>query len=227
MKKLIFLLGIVFGMVHFYMPIEARQMIDVPERVRKDVSISYKEEHLNGTVFVVRQDWDHVSGVVQKTWMVDGKAVSQDAYQKAYQKAEKQQNMKERQHKERIEIQQYERRQHIAALGSLRLLELAVADIESTLKRLDDKHLQPFFQFADNSIASQSILDQLNDEMLPKARKILRSSSASDAQSIHELLAFLEPMNQKLADFFYNSVEQGIKNADDPKVLKHWLSVVA
>ncbi len=197
-----------------------------PERIRKDLSISYKEEHLNGTVLVQRQDWDHVSGQRKQTWMVDGKQVDKEVYEKAYHKAEKQQRIKERQYQERIEIERHERVQHIAVMGSLRLLELSVVDIELALKKLDDKSLRPFLQFADNSIASQELLDQLQDEWLPQARKVLRSSSAGDIQAINELLVSLEPMPYKLSEFFYSSVEYGIKNADDPKLLKKWLSVV-
>ena len=198
-----------------------------PERIREDISISYKKEHLNGTVFVQRQDWNRVSGQRKETFMVDGREVDKEVHEKLYHKAEKQQRIKEHQYQARIEIEHLERVQHIAAVGSLRLLELAVSDIELTLKKLDDKSLKPFFQFADNSIASQELLDQLQDEWLPQARKLLRSTSAGDLQTINELLASLEPMPHKLSEFFYTSVEYGIKNADDPKLLKKWLSVVA
>jgi len=198
-----------------------------PERVRKDISVSYKEERLNGTVFGYRQECDHVTSVCKPIWLVDNKPVSKEEYEKKYRKAEKQQRIKERHYQEHIERERHERVQYIAAMGSLRLLELAVADIESTLKKLDDKSLQPFLRFANNSISSQDILNQLQDEWLPKARKLLRSSSVTDAAAVNELLVSLEPMPDRLSTFFYDSVENGIKNADDPKLLKKWLAVVA
>jgi len=225
-RNTLFLIFMGFILVAISLSVQANHD-SPPERMHKDISITYKEEHLNSTIFVYRQDWDHVTGARKQTWMLNGKEVDKETYEKAYHKAEKQQRIKERQYQERIEVERHERVQHIAAMGSLRLLELAVADIELTLKKLDDKSLQPFFQFADNAIASQELLDKLQDEWLPQARKLLRSSSAGDVQTINELLASLEPMPNKLSEFFYASVEYGIKNADDSKLLKKWLSVVA
>jgi len=208
--------------------LSARPSVDAPPaRVYKDLSVSYKEEHLNGTTFVHRQDWDRVTGVRKDVWLVDGKQVDKEVYDRMYHKAEKQQRMKEQQYQEWIEVERHERVQHIAVLGSLKLLELAVSNIETTLKKIDDKSLEPFFQFADSSISSQKLLDQLQDELLPQARKVLRSSSAQDLSTINQLLTSLEPLPNQLSDFFYSSVEYAIKNADDPKLLKKWLSVVA
>lgn len=198
-----------------------------PMRSRKDLSVSYTEERVNGDTFVHRQDWDHVTGERTNRWLVNGKEVDQETYTKLLRKAEKEHLFKEQSYYERIKSERHERTQQIAALGALRLLDMAVTEIESTLKKFDDKSLKPYFTFGQQSIPSQEILDRLQDELLPQARKLARAATPRDLTSINQLIAELDGLSYKLSDFFLGSIEHAIKQADDPQLLKKWLSLVA
>ena len=103
---------------------------------------------------------------------------------------------------------------------------MTVADIESTLKKFDDKSLKPYFAFGQQSIQSQEVLDKLNDELLPQARKLTRAATAQDLTSINQLVAQLDGFSDKLSTFFLDSIEHAIKRADDPQLLKKWLGLV-
>ena len=199
----------------------------LPIRSKKDISVSYTEEKLNGDTFVHRQDWDHVTGLRKNIWLINGKEVDEEQYKKMLYKAEKQHIKKERSYYEQRQSSRHERVQQIAMIGSLALLERVVADVESILKKCDDTSLKPYFQFSQKNGISQDILDRLQDELLPQARKCVRTGVQQDLALIHQLYAELETMPDKLDDFFLCSIEHAIKHADNVQLLKKWLTLVS
>lgn len=201
---------------------------DMPAKKEvSDISAREKRQKINGLVFEYREDKNNITGEHHKIWKVNGRKVDRQEYFNLYEKARSDYKSKRRNYKEYIESEKESRIKRVATMGSLRLLELTVADLESRLKSIDDKDLKPFYQFAQNSIASQETLNALQDDWLPKARKALRSQGPDTLKEVKSLLASVDGLSDKLQDFYVASVEQGVNRGDSPSALKRWLSVVA
>jgi len=228
----VFMIGVISGLLEARSP-EPMAAPQPPERT--DVSVREKKVQLNGITFEYRSAENNVTREHDEIWKVNGQQVAKEEYHKAYRAAQEAYKASKRAYKEykrsekarrvqQISQEKANRIQHINAVGSLRLLELAVADIESAIKKIDNTHLKPFYQFAQNSIVSQEALNNVQDKWLPQARKLIESSS-QDMRAIHDLLALVEGMPEKLSDFYLASLEYGVERENNPEALKSWLAM--
>lgn len=188
------------------------------------VSIYYKKEVINGTVFVFREDT--TNGNMKQTWHIDNHTVDYQEYLDGILQAEKEESKKERE-LALVRREKEHRFQQEAVAGLYKkLLRAAVLDVEQIITKINDERLTSFVLFAQDTISRQ-LFDQLTQHTMPKAQHLLKDSKSSfDVQECINLCEQLQAAGPRLEELFQSTVRNAIASCDDTKMLKDLLTIV-
>ncbi len=188
-------------------------------------SMSYTvEENICGTLF--KQHTAIAAGQRLAQYYVDGRATDRDTFENALLDAEKEELRQKRQREHDHQLKVFE----LQYQGEIRLsqaeLKKATEQLVDLLKTALNDNLEQFRCYSPQTISSHEELISLAETVLPHAKKLYRAAPSSI--TIEELSGTLNSINNYIAhlrSFVTDSVQQGIRNAHDTKVLKELLAL--
>ena len=191
-------------------------------KLEKEVSISYRQERIEGKLFSIRIDI--VDGKKSEKCAIDGKDVSFDEYESLILEAEKQIRKTERRQEQERVVQSSEFKNKIRIEAIIKLLNILVGNIEKSIKRFKDYDIEKFVPFSDSTISEEQFI-KISKEFIPNAKSLIYKQDAPDLQQLQTTLDELEPFENKLELLFQATIKEAIDKSDDTKLLKRILSI--
>jgi len=190
------------------------------------VSVYCKKEVLDGKVFIHREDI--VNAEKKDIWSIDGQQVSYGDYEDAVLNAEKEIRRKERRAQEEQRKRSQEFKNEALVTLNKKILRLTVDRLDHTLKKFDTHSLVHFLDFKNNTISSLEKFNELQEKILPEAKKLIYTpSEESDWIQLSGMVAKLDHIPSLVENLFYDTVRNAIKQCDDTKTLKELLEIVS
>ena len=192
--------------------------------VQKDVFVRYKQEKVNGAIFLYRVDV--IDGKRSETFMIDGKKTEEGDYLDSILEAEKIEKRMERENERSKFLKNFEVKEKSQKKILKKLLNLNIEKLEVQIKKLQNSLLKNFFVFSNKSIASQEDFIKIESELLVKSKEL----SVNDIESFESDLAKiiikqLEESQDNLEALLQDSIKNAIDNSDDTQLLKSLLDL--
>lgn len=185
------------------------------------ISVYYKKEVIEGKTFIYREDV--VNGKKKQSWTINGRSVDEEAFEEELLDAEKELRRKERLKEEGLRVREQERQLSTLRAIAKKQLELHVVAVEIALHKFDTVKLKPFLL----SEELQKEIDQITQELLPQAKKMLSLPENSSLEELNHSLSQLEGSPERLGELFYIAVNDAIQKCDDTRLLKELLEVIS
>lgn len=192
--------------------------------VQKDVVVRYRQEKVNGVIFLYRVDI--IDGKSAETFMIDGKKTEEGDYFDSILEAEKIENRMERENERNKFLKNFEVKEKSQKKILKKLLNLNIEKLEVQIKKIQNSLLKNFFVFSNKSIASQEDFIKIESELLAKSKEL----SSKDIEHFEPDLAKniikqLEEYQDKLETLLQDSIKNAIDNSDDTQLLKSLLDL--
>lgn len=169
----------------------------------------------------------NIDGQIYCHFYVDSIPVEKERYDESLLEAKKEEWIKER------EMQEQKRHADLYFKNSAKLeilkklLNNLYLDIASKLKKINNfEGLSQYYVFSNDTFNSLEELEQIEDELLPQSKKLIKNSEKNELITLNEFLEKIENLPEKLDKFFKDSVENAIKKCDDTKFLKRLLEFI-
>ncbi len=190
-------------------------------------SMSYTvEERINDTTF--RQQTTIANGERSALYFINSIPAEADTYEEALLNAEKEESKRKRRQAEKQRLKAYE----LQYRGQVRLhqssLKKATEKLVALLRTALDTNLEQFRAYTPDTISSQEELITIAETLLPHAKQLY--ISAPEKTNLAHLSSTQEAVEKKthlLRTFVTNSVNEGINNAHDTKLLKELLQLAS
>lgn len=190
-------------------------------------STSYTlEERINKTLF--RQKTTIFNGERTANYFINNNATDAETYEEALLNAEKAESMRKRRQAQEERTRAYE----LKYRGQIRLqqttLKKATEKLVALLQRALDINLEQFRAYSPETIRSQDDLIEIAERVLPQAQQLYQTPpNGTNIPALSSMLEKIEKLTTLLRAFVNDSVNKGINNAHDTKVLKELIELAS
>jgi len=184
-----------------------------------------REEKFSEGVFLYKESV--INGLKKEQWLIDNKPVDQDYFDKQ-RLAAQQQELAEQQERERAaQVALEAKKNQLQMKAYKKIFGASYATVEALLEKLQKYKLAPFAQFCPKTFASAQDLEQFSKIIMPELGKLLTKESG--VIELHEFATItnrLQMYEERLQQFFIDTVENAINRCDDTKLLKKLIEVI-
>ncbi len=193
--------------------------------VLKQSMVYTSEETINGRTF--KQVLEQENSTKTESFYVNGEAVRAPVYEEALLNAEKEESKWKRRKDQEERLARYETRYKGQVKIAQADLKKVIDQLKVELSRLSDERLKPYMIFSLETIASPEQLTTVQKKLIPEAEKWAQSAPViTDIKKVQDIRAELNQILPRVKDTFIATVNNGITQADDTKLLKEFLALL-
>lgn len=200
-------------------------------KVERNLSVELIDERIDGKLFTYRLDVASGTKAQNKRseeWLIDGKAVEQEEYNKEIDSARLNElkAQREKEYAARLARHDFKQAQRIAL--NKKLIRNLIAQIEKKCTLFGKYELNEYIAYGPTTVASEIDFTNIPTHYLEPARQMLALGDEEFSfEQFNTLLTSLEEYPHKLDQLFEHTVKNAIERCDDTQRLKILLEVVS